>query len=76
MIAAAGKLTTPVENGGDYDYLSSAGLGVDVYVMDSGIKIDHPKFGGRAKNFKNARSDERSAYCDETYADTRGHGTQ
>ncbi|KAJ9066289.1 proteinase B [Entomophthora muscae] len=32
-----------------YIYDPSAGEGVDVYVIDSGIKIDHPEFGGRAK---------------------------
>ncbi|KAJ3087935.1 hypothetical protein HK102_009936 [Quaeritorhiza haematococci] len=32
-----------------YAYPDSAGYGVDVYVIDTGIKIEHPDFQGRAK---------------------------
>ncbi|CAG8619156.1 9840_t:CDS:2, partial [Cetraspora pellucida] len=31
-----------------YSYPESAGYGVDVYVVDTGIDIDHPEFEGRA----------------------------
>ncbi|CAG8491142.1 10230_t:CDS:2, partial [Dentiscutata heterogama] len=31
-----------------YSYPESAGYGVDVYVIDTGIDIDHPEFEGRA----------------------------
>ncbi|GAA2667743.1 MULTISPECIES: S8 family peptidase [Actinosynnema] len=35
----------PLDN--SYTY-TSTGLGVDVYVIDSGVRIAHPEFGGRA----------------------------
>ncbi|KAJ1534224.1 subtilisin-like serine protease [Nowakowskiella sp. JEL0078] len=31
-----------------YSFVNSAGAGVDAYVLDTGIKIDHPEFEGRA----------------------------
>ncbi|KAF9652705.1 peptidase 1 [Thelephora ganbajun] len=31
-----------------YIYDDSAGAGVDIYIIDTGIQIDHPAFGGRA----------------------------
>lgn len=37
---------------GPYDYISNAGEGVYVYVLDSGVFIDHPDFEGRAVHFK------------------------
>jgi hypothetical protein len=36
MISAAGKLTTPISDYGEYDYWSAAGTGVNVYVFDTG----------------------------------------
>ncbi|KAJ9066288.1 proteinase B [Entomophthora muscae] len=53
-----------------YNYDPSAGEGVDVYVIDSGIKIDHPEFGGRAKWGKNFVNENDNAN------DEYGHGTQ
>lgn len=46
----------PLDNpgGGDYLYDSSAGQGVTVYVIDSGINVDHPEFEGRAHHGYNA----------------------
>ncbi|KXX76973.1 Subtilisin-like protease 9 [Madurella mycetomatis] len=52
----------------NYNYDSSAGNGVRVYVLDSGIRIKHEEFGGRAKWGPNLVSD--SPDTDET-----GHGT-
>jgi hypothetical protein len=40
---------------GSYVYYTSAagsGLGVDVYVLDTGIRTTHQEFSGRAKNIK------------------------
>ncbi|MET9592124.1 S8 family peptidase [Streptomyces sp. NPDC006516] len=34
---------------GSYSYPRSAGAGVDVYVIDTGIDYGHPDFGGRAR---------------------------
>ncbi|KAF9918578.1 hypothetical protein FBU30_000131 [Linnemannia zychae] len=56
------------ENPKDYSYMSTAGAGVDVYIIDSGVYQDHVDFGGRAStiaNFVNNEHDE----------DTCGHGT-
>lgn len=33
----------------DYEYPESAGSGVDVYIIDTGINVDHEEFEGRAK---------------------------
>ncbi|KAM0676162.1 proteinase B [Gurleya vavrai] len=49
-------------------YPSSAGEGVDVYVIDSGIEIDHPEFHGSAKWGINLVEGS-----DDT--DEHGHGT-
>ncbi|TBU06687.1 subtilisin-like proteinase [Hamiltosporidium magnivora] len=51
-----------------YKYPSSAGEGVDVYIIDTGIEIDHPEFKGRAKWGINLI--EKSPDTDEN-----GHGT-
>lgn len=32
-----------------YTYNATAGLGVDIYVLDSGVYVAHAEFGGRAK---------------------------
>ncbi|KAM0688008.1 proteinase B [Conglomerata obtusa] len=51
-----------------FKYPSSAGKGVDVYVIDSGIEIDHPEFHGSAQWGMNLV--EGSIDTDE-----HGHGT-
>lgn len=53
----------------DYTYIydDSAGNGVDVYVIDTGIQIDHPEFQGRARWGATF-----GGYLD---ADGNGHGT-
>ncbi|KAJ3002926.1 hypothetical protein HKX48_002038, partial [Thoreauomyces humboldtii] len=50
-----------------YDYPDSAGKGVDAYIIDTGIFIDHPEFEGRAKIGKSFASDGDK--------DGNGHGT-
>jgi len=48
-----------------YLYPSSAGAGVDAYIFDTGIYVDHNDFEGRAKfGFK----------AEDDWADTDGHG--
>ncbi|KAK8085927.1 alkaline protease (oryzin) [Apiospora phragmitis] len=54
---------------GDYLYDSSAGEGITVYVIDSGIYIDHPDFGGRAYHGYNAIDRNTNSH------DDNGHGT-
>lgn len=51
-----------------YQYPSSAGEGVDVYVIDSGVETDHPELNGAAKWGAN--------FVDDTPdIDEHGHGT-
>ncbi|ORZ23883.1 peptidase S8/S53 domain-containing protein [Lobosporangium transversale] len=52
----------------DYSYASTAGAGVDVYVIDSGVYKDHSDFESRATSLANFVAGE-----EET--DTCGHGT-
>jgi subtilisin family serine protease len=51
-----------------YRYLSSAGSGITVYVIDTGIFLSHTEFGGRAIAGTNT-------ITGETDADGNGHGT-
>ena len=76
MLAGSGKLSTPVNNKGNYDYVHRAGQGVNVYVIDSGVRITHRSFEGRARHFGGLASDDKSPYCQDTMDDKRGHGTQ
>ena len=55
----------------DYVYqMAGTGRGVDVYVVDTGIFVEHPDFGGRAHKLYNAIKDGRDA------GDCEGHGTE
>jgi subtilisin family serine protease len=77
MIGAGAKLKTPVYDGGDYVYIQAAGRGVNIYILDTGVRISHSAFGGRARNFGGLKSTDNSPYCDnEQMADFEGHGTQ
>ena len=50
-----------------YDYDSSAGSGTCAYILDTGIDITNPDFGGRASFAAN--------YVDNEDTDGNGHGT-
>jgi subtilisin family serine protease len=52
---------------GRYSYWASAGLGVDAYVVDTGILLAHKEFEGRAKFGAN--------YAGGANDDCNGHGT-
>ncbi|KAF9381168.1 hypothetical protein CPB97_007915 [Podila verticillata] len=52
----------------DYTFVSTAGTGVDVYIVDSGVYAEHDDFGGRAYNVANFVAHEEDT-------DTCGHGT-
>ncbi|WP_055524733.1 S8 family peptidase [Streptomyces graminilatus] len=54
---------------GDYTWPRSAGRGVTVYVIDTGIRISHKDFGGRASYGWDFVGDDGSA------GDGNGHGT-
>ncbi|KAJ8607652.1 hypothetical protein MRB53_040171 [Persea americana] len=78
MIGAGKKLNTPVQDGDAnqrYDAVQNAGGGVNVYVMDTGIRLSHPLFDGRASNFNNLKPTDKSPYIDEIMDDLVGHGT-
>ncbi|OQR65692.1 serine protease [Streptomyces maremycinicus] len=57
----------PLDN--SYNWPKSAGAGVTVYVIDTGIRISHADFGGRASHGWDFVGDDRVA------ADGNGHGT-
>ena len=78
IVAAGSKLSTPVGNNGKYDFVERAGQGVNCYVLDSGIRITHNAFEGRASNFGGAASTDISPYAPGQvfYDDKDGHGTQ
>ena len=48
---------------------TSTGSGVDVYVVDTGIQLDHPDFGGRAVSGTDTVDQDADA------SDCNGHGT-
>ncbi|MFE0602207.1 S8 family serine peptidase [Streptomyces sp. NPDC058892] len=52
-----------------YRYPDSAGEGVTAYIIDTGVRITHQDFGGRASYGYDAVDD------DNTAADGHGHGT-
>jgi subtilisin family serine protease len=50
-----------------YTYDDTAGEGTCAYVVDTGIDVEHPDFGGRAQWLAN--------FADESDSDGQGHGT-
>ena len=61
MLAAGGKISPlPVKDNRVYDFVGGAGLGVNVYVLDTGIFTLNKFFGGRATNFKGLSSNDGS----------------
>ncbi|MFD4377423.1 S8 family peptidase [Streptomyces sp. NPDC058486] len=52
-----------------YTYPDSAGQGVTAYIIDTGVRISHSDFGGRAANGYDAIDN------DNTAQDGHGHGT-
>ena len=59
--------TLPLDD--NYGYDDRRGRGVHVYVLDTGIRIDHQEFGARASEDFTSINDGRGA------ADCHGHGT-
>jgi subtilisin family serine protease len=56
-----------LKSGAAYNYPDTAGAGVDIYVIDTGIQASHSDFEGRAKFVKN--------FITEVDGDSNGHGT-
>lgn len=79
MVGAKGKLSIPSTSDTDeYDWvtgLGGSGTGVQVFIVDTGIMLDHVLFEGRAINFGGLSPDEKSPYVDEIMDDLVGHGT-
>ncbi|KAI8181368.1 hypothetical protein K4K54_000405 [Colletotrichum sp. SAR 10_86] len=81
MIAAGRKITEQLQ--GDIykedhqaEWLANAGKGVDIYIFDSGIRLSHKAFGGRASHFNGKKSNDKSPYCNTAKMDDDiGHGT-
>lgn len=65
MIGAGVKLTTPVYDGGGYEHIENAGRGVNIYILDTGVRVSHTAFGGRATNFGGLKSTDVSPYCNK-----------
>jgi len=57
-----------LSRGAPYLYPDSAGSGVDVYIIDTGVQASHSDFGGRAQMVK-------SFVKNEDAVDMNGHGT-
>ena len=76
MLTSATKLSTPVANGGNYDFVRGAGKGVQAYILDTGIRLTHELLQGRATNLNGLAPTDKSPYLDETMDDNHGHGTQ
>ncbi|KAJ3119210.1 subtilisin-like serine protease, partial [Nowakowskiella sp. JEL0407] len=80
LFTATGDVSVPVTDdqiyslqklagtsGKTYTFPKEAGSGVDVYVLDTGVNVNHPEFEGRASNGFDATG--------EGITDTHGHGT-
>ncbi|KAJ2924777.1 hypothetical protein H1R20_g12310, partial [Candolleomyces eurysporus] len=52
-----------------YTYDNSAGAGVDIYIIDTGVQVEHTDFGGRAKWAK------KPVFGPYVQIDGNGHGT-
>ncbi|KAF4622765.1 hypothetical protein G7Y89_g14260 [Cudoniella acicularis] len=74
MTTAGVKLKTPIPDSSSRTIIGGAGLGVDIYILDSGVKINHPYFSGRATNF-NGKDTTPYTTPPITADDLQGHGT-
>ena len=62
-----GRISHQENGSSDYVYDSSAGEGISCYAVDTGVDVDHPDFGGRARWGSNL--------VDSDDTDGNGHGT-
>ncbi|KAL9097061.1 MAG: hypothetical protein Q9165_001025 [Trypethelium subeluteriae] len=77
MQSSADKIS-PGDGSHRFWYWSGAGRNVDIYILDSGLNIHHPEFGGRASNFWGVNySPYLTPFSERTMADTdpNTHGT-
>jgi len=72
QITAGYRLNTPIPEPHDVDYLAYAGSGVNVYVLDTGIRSTHTGFissfnrKSNVINFNGLKDSDMSPYCNET----------
>ncbi|KAL1633636.1 hypothetical protein SLS56_002784 [Neofusicoccum ribis] len=83
-ISSASQVNGKADDGLAFTYSfedTKLGSGVDIYVVDTGVNIDHVAFGGRARNGFTAYPDTADrpvgGWTDErgNYTDGAGHGT-
>ncbi|KAL9063219.1 MAG: hypothetical protein Q9157_008348 [Trypethelium eluteriae] len=53
MLSTTGKLAQRSTNAHRFWHWKNTGLDVDIYILDTGININHIEFRGRAYNFRN-----------------------
>ncbi|KAK6001648.1 hypothetical protein QM012_002138 [Aureobasidium pullulans] len=54
-----------------YNNIIGGGQGVNIYIVDSGVDVDHKLFGGRARNFHKSYINNDGDF----FQDKTGHGT-
>ncbi|KAL9066894.1 MAG: hypothetical protein Q9157_006986 [Trypethelium eluteriae] len=73
MQSSAEKMSLPTADG--FWYWNESGSGVDIYILDSGIKIHHPEFESRASNFRGWHHTPYLNASHSTMEDADSHGT-
>ncbi|KAL9091686.1 MAG: hypothetical protein Q9165_004762 [Trypethelium subeluteriae] len=73
MQSSAEKISLPSAN--RFRYWNESGSGVDIYIVDSGIKIHHPEFEGRASDFRDWNHVSYLNASESMIEDTEEHGT-
>lgn len=73
MVGSREKLETPVLPG-SRTIVADSGRGASIWILDSGIRISHLGFGGRANHFR-GRTVSPYTPEPETVDDEVGHGT-
>ncbi|KAM7188971.1 Peptidase S8/S53 domain containing protein, partial [Rhypophila sp. PSN 637] len=67
------------EEKNSYDHITNPdnGAGVNIYIMDTGVRSTHKEFGGRARHMGGGKDSDPSPYCSggDPNTDESGHGT-
>ncbi|KAK3314308.1 peptidase S8/S53 domain-containing protein [Apodospora peruviana] len=80
MVQGDGRLKNlnTKEEKNNYDHITNPdnGAGVNIYIIDSGIRSTHKEFGGRVRHLGGGKDNDPSPYCPgEPNTDQHGHGT-
>ncbi len=69
MVSAGSRLGLPIPDKNNYDRITAPdpGNGVQIYILDTGVRTDHVAFDGgkRARNFGGLKDSDISPYCSE-----------